>query len=433
MIANGNIKILKCIALGWMLLNTQLSHAQLDTAFVKRDLKFREYLSEVGKNNLSYAAQKFNVNIADAGIEMARIFPDVSLTLGGFNNGQQRLQTGYGFFLGANRTIELGGKRRARINLATSQLELSKAIVNDFFRNLRADAALSFIDALLQRQILQVKLDSYKSMNQLAGADQKRFDFGSIMKIDVTQAKVEAGTILNEVIQSAVDYKNTLHQLSIFVGKKSSDSLFSPLGNVRDLDRSLELKPLLDSALQNRADLMAATQAKKVTNDNLQLTKANRVMDLNIGLANGSISKITNIQEPTPSYNNLSFNVGIPLKFSNRYTGDIKTAEYQIHQSDLLYKNIELQIQIEVTKAHGQYLAAAQQVRQFDLGLLQEAKQVLDGKVYSYKRGQSSLLEVLNAQRTYNEVRLAYTFAIHNYAAALVNLERAAGIWDIDF
>jgi cobalt-zinc-cadmium efflux system outer membrane protein len=275
-------------------------------------------------------------------------------------------------------------------------------------------------------------LDSYKNVKQLADADQKRFELGSIMKIDATQAKVEAGTILNEVIQSTVDFKNALSQMFIFVSKRSPDTLYMPSGNVRNIERNFELQALIDFALENRSDLMVAVRNKQFSKNNLELTKANRVMDLDIGLANGSFSKITNIQEPTPSYNNLSFNIGIPLKFANRYVGDIKTAEYQILQSDLLYKNVELQIQVEVTQAFRQYLAAGQQVKQFDLGLLQEAKQVLDGKIYSYKRGQSSLLEVLNAQRTYNEVQLTYTHALHNYAAALVNLERTAGMWDID-
>jgi cobalt-zinc-cadmium efflux system outer membrane protein len=43
------------------------------------------------------------------------------------------------------------------------------------------------------------------------------------------------------------------------------------------------------------------------------------------------------------------------------------------------------------------------------------------------------LLEVLNAQRTYNEVQQRYYQTLYSYAAALVELEKAAGIWDINF
>lgn len=52
-------------------------------------------------------------------------------------------------------------------------------------------------------------------------------------------------------------------------------------------------------------------------------------------------------------------------------------------------------------------------------------------KIYSYNRGEVSLLEILNAQRTYDEVQAQYIETLFNYNAALVELERNCGIWDI--
>ena len=58
---------------------------------------------------------------------------------------------------------------------------------------------------------------------------------------------------------------------------------------------------------------------------------------------------------------------------------------------------------------------------------------VLDGMVYKYKRGETSILDVLVAQRTYNEVQQEYLETMKGYAASLVALESACGIWDICF
>jgi cobalt-zinc-cadmium efflux system outer membrane protein len=98
-----------------------------------------------------------------------------------------------------------------------------------------------------------------------------------------------------------------------------------------------------------------------------------------------------------------------------------------------LYQQAELQITVEVAQAYYQYLGARKQVQQFDLGLLAQSLKVLEGKVYSYRRGESSLLEVLNAQRNYNDTQLAYHNAVFQYSSSLVELERAIGIWDIEF
>ncbi len=56
----------------------------------------------------------------------------------------------------------------------------------------------------------------------------------------------------------------------------------------------------------------------------------------------------------------------------------------------------------------------------------------MDGKIYSYNRGEVSLLEVLDAQRTYDEVQAQYIETLFNYSSALVELERSAGFWDIE-
>ena len=73
------------------------------------------------------------------------------------------------------------------------------------------------------------------------------------------------------------------------------------------------------------------------------------------------------------------------------------------------------------------------QVDNFNNGLLENAENVRKGKIYSYQRGETSLLEVLNAQRTYNDIQTRYYETRYYQAAALIELEKAAGIWDIDF
>ena len=64
--------------------------------------------------------------------------------------------------------------------------------------------------------------------------------------------------------------------------------------------------------------------------------------------------------------------------------------------------------------------------------MLHAAQEVIDGKIYSYNRGEVSLLEVLDAQRTYDDVQAQYIETLFNYSAALVELEKSAGGWDVE-
>jgi len=417
-----------------LLLNiSTVSNAQIDTTFTRVKMNYPDFLSLVNKNNLGYAAEKFNVNIAEANVEASKVFPDPELAIGGHDNGQRRMQMGYGFSTELSWTLELGGKRKARINVAKSNNELTKALLEDYFRNLRADATLNYLTSLKQKEIFKVQLTSFTILKNIAVADSIRFKLGSITEIDARQSKLEANSMLNDVYQSEADWKTALLELGTLTGNQKADSLYLPIGDLTKFDRLFDLNELIVSAENNRADLLAALKNKNVSEDVLKLAKANRVLDLGLNMGVESASVVTNIVAPTPSSNTVSMGINIPLKFSNRYKGELKAAEYSVQQADVLYKQTELQIQTEVRKAWFNYLTTQKQVRQFNTGLLADAQRLLDGKIYSYKRGETTLLDVLNAQRTFNETQLNYYETLYNYAAALVELEKTAGIWDINF
>jgi outer membrane protein, heavy metal efflux system len=66
-------------------------------------------------------------------------------------------------------------------------------------------------------------------------------------------------------------------------------------------------------------------------------------------------------------------------------------------------------------------------------GVLADAERVAEATFYSYQRGSATQLEVLDAERTVNEVYLAYFDALSEHAKALVAVEQSAGLWDINF
>jgi cobalt-zinc-cadmium efflux system outer membrane protein len=404
---------------------------QIDTSFNKIELKLSDYLFLVGQNNLGYAAQKFNVNMSEADIETAKIFPDPQLNTGAFNNQNQTLKLGYGISGSLSKTFELGGKRKARVNLAQNELELSRALLEDYFRNLRADAATAYFLAIKQKFLYRVILDSYKAMKSLANADSIRFRAGAIMEIDARQSNLEANSLMNNLLQEEADWMNTLLQLGMILGKQQVDSFFLPIGSFENLERDFNLLSLITTAQNNRADLKAALQNKNISQRSLELAKANRRIDLDISAGATFNSVSQNDIAPTPAFTNTLLGLSIPLKLSNKYKGELKRAEFSIKQSDLQYSEVELQIRTEVMQAYLNYQAARKQVNLFKSGMLNEAKKVLDGKIYSYQRGETSLLEVLNAQRTYNDIQQNYYETLNNYASSLIQLERTSGIWDL--
>lgn len=423
---------LKYILSALLLLNLMQAYAQTSVPTEQSKLSIQQYLNLVGHGNIGYAAQKYDVNIAEAGIESARVFPDPGFSAGVFDNQQAKLKLGQGITFGLATTLELGGKRTARIELAKSETALNKTLLLDYLRNLKADAAIAYYDAILQQYLLQVQIYAFKTMKQIADADSVRYKLGAISQTDARQSKLEASNLQNGIYQNEADWKNACISMITYMGKKNPDTLITPTGNFEHLDRTLSLQVLIDQAQTTRADALAALNSKTVANRNLALVKANRVTDLgiNVGLQYNGVS--TNDEAPTPYHKTLNAGISFPLKFSNRYKGDLKAARFTIEQAGLKHEGVLQQIRTEVSQAYFNYIAAQKQVRQYQNGLLTEGKKILEAKMYSYKRGETSLLEVLNAQRTYNDTQEAFYQSQSNYAKSLIELERAAGIWDIE-
>ncbi|WP_312286226.1 TolC family protein [Chryseobacterium gleum] len=397
----------------------------------KELLSFGEYLNLVGSKNLGYASQKYNVSIAEAAIRTANMFPDPQLEMETTNNGvNQNMGYVYGASLGW--TLELGSKRKVRVNLARNQSELSKLQLQDFFRNLRADASLGYINALKSKALLEVQQDSYKNMQQLAKSDSIRYRLGTISLVTSKQSKLEAASLLNEVYQAESEEQQALTSLSVFLGdSKIMDREVT--GDLNAFNRDFSIDDLILQALNERADLLAARQNTEVTKSLISLEKANRVIDLGISAGAERHTEAINEIAPSPTVNAVKMGISIPLKFSNKRNAGVKIAEMASSQAEIEYKQTEQAIRAEVMQAYQQYVATQKQLRQFHNGMLAEAQIILEGIIYSYKRGESSILEVLNAQRTYNNVRKDYYQVLADNASALIELERKAGIWDIHF
>ena len=395
-------------------------------------ITFREYLNNVKNNNIHYLAEKYNVDMADAGIQAAKVFPDPELSLSATDNQQETLKMGYSFDATLDYTLELGGKRKARIRLAQSQKALADAQLEDFFQNLRADAVIQYSDALRQKQLLEISTSSYQQMKRLADADSIRFELGEITEVDAMQSKLEANSIWNDLEQNRADYKNALVELSLYQGDKNFTGIDSISGKLDYSKHEYNLQSLIITAQNNRADLQAALQSKEVSAKTLQLAHANRVIDLGLTVGATHNTIVKNEIAPAPAFTGVTAGISIPLKFSNYNKGEIKAAQYAVKQSEAVYDAVEMQISKEVMQAYHNYVSACLQVEQFRTKLLSDAETILKNKTYGYQRGETTLLDVLNARRTYNDIYRNYCETLYNSMVSLIELERACGIWDIE-
>jgi cobalt-zinc-cadmium efflux system outer membrane protein len=398
----------------------------------KRVLTFEEYLNNVRNSNVGYLAEKYSLDIAEANAKAAEVFPDPELSVSYANNQNWNLQMGYGLDAELSYTLELGGKRKARMRVAQSEKEMTDVLLEDYFRNLRADATLAYLAALKQKKLYDIQKASYLQMLSLARADSLRLRAGAIMEVDARQSKLEAASMLNGVFAGEGDRQEALMQLVLFQGNAGMELPDSIAGELQYLKRDFDLHALTEAAQRNRADLQAALKSAEMSRNSLRLAKANRTIDLGITLGGNYSSEVLNEIAPAPAFRGVMAGISIPLKFSNTNKGELRAAQLAVAQSEKQYEAMQQQISSEVAQACNRYTTACRQVEQFNTGMLEEAEQILKKKIYSYERGETDLLEILNARRTYYEVQVNYHETLYLCASALIELERACGIWDIE-
>lgn len=392
-----------------------------------KPISYSIYMQKVDSGNLEYAAQKLNVSIAQAQIVAAKVRNDPELGFSYFNNEQSKKKMGYGGSISLSQTFTFG-KRSAAIGLAKSESELSSALLGDYLRNLHADAAISFYEALKQKKLCEIKKNAYQTIYSLAQSDSIRFAKGKIMEIDAIQTKVEAGLSYNDLMQSETERDKSFTALSLYVGCKKAALLYQPESEMKLPYKQFRLADLIEQGKSLRADLVVATRNIDVANKALKVAQREKNSDLTVSLEVGHNAEVKNEIAPAPSYNSVTAGVSFPIPFSKMNKGSINAAKQRIQQANLEYEQAALQVQNEIMKAYYQYESASKQVAHFENGLLKQAGAVLKGKIYSYNRGDTSLLEVLNAQRTYNDVQSQYYEAIFGYDTALIELERSVGV-----
>jgi len=400
-------------------------------AYLNDSISLPEYLSAVRKGNLGYAAGKFDVDMAEAELKASKIFPDPEISVAYSNNEDRILQMGQSLEAGISYPVSLGNKRRAGIAVARSQYELSTLMLNAYFQNLRAGAAIKYFEALRYQKIYLLKTEIYRQLEKLARADSLRLVAGEATPLDAMQSSLEAKSQLAEVYQSNADMQNSYLELINQMGRKYSDTIIVPAGDFPDQNHEYDLNELIAGALENRSELLAAFKNREVSENYMNLIKAERAPEFNIEAGYSYNSIVRNEIAPAPEYNGLSAGISLPLKFSSLNRGNISAADMAVKQSLTLYEEIRLQITSEVIQAYNNFIARKKKAGHYNTGLIDDALKILEGRIYSYQHGESGLIEVLNAQRTYTELRINFLEALFGYTEALISLERSAGIWKI--
>lgn len=395
-----------------------------------QQLDYPSYLERVLSNNLDYQIAQLDLSVAQSELKSARKFNDMSLSAEYGNNSDWDIAMGQSLSLELSKSISLG-KRNARIDVAKNALLAAESTLEAFRMTLKAEATEAYLHALLNRDLMLIIKHSADQMIELYRSDSLRAARGEISELDALQSRLEATMALQEQRRAEAEYHNANIQLAQLMGVPTLqiDQLQGTLSKPTKL---YSISALTDSALARRQDLIAAQHQSNAAQCELTSIRRERSPDIDIALGANYNTQVRNEEAPAPQFVGYTAGISIPLPISNLNRGEVKAGQMRVQQAQIQADLQRQQVQVEILQAYNTYEAALMRANDFDSYLMDNAQQVLNGRLYAYQRGETTLLEVLNAQHTYNDILQAYATALYESMAAWVELNRAAAVWDFE-
>jgi cobalt-zinc-cadmium efflux system outer membrane protein len=373
-------------------------------------------------HNQSLRANRFNIDQSKANEVTAGLKPNPSLSLSFdalpiLQPQTIRLDTQI-YSAGLSYTVERGGKREKRVVVAKDNTQIAAQTVTDNERTLRFQVVQAFINVLLAKSVLLLAKDDLANFSQEVELNHARLVAGDLAEGDYLKLSIQKLQFEQDVsaaVLGLVQARVTLRQL---LGYQSVTDDFDVKGTLVHTKPSVTMADLEKKALESRPDLQAAHTGVALANDTVSLAFGNRARDWSWG---GDYS----FQSPSQAGLGLSFGIDLPIHDRNQ--GEIARSQATVRQSIETEASTKVGVQADVVNAYYGLQSNEEIVNLYESGYLKQASDSRDISTSAFQRGAATILDVLDAERSYRATQLAYRQALAAQMIAMEQVNEAAG------
>ena len=321
------------------------------------------------------------------------------------------------FDAGIGYLFERGRKRQHRLQAAKDQTAVVRSLVGDNERQLVFNVSQQFVDVLLAESTLEFAQQNLDSFQKTVDISKERFRAGDMSEGDFLKIKLQLLQFQSDVNAAKLSRLQSRAALRQLLGFETVPDDYDVQGTLDYQPVHADLNGLKNVAALNRPDLRAAQLAVTAAESQYALQKANGKMDIT-GTFNYS---------HTAGASSGSFFYSMPLPIFNRNQGEIARAQYAITQAQQQAGETTQQVSTDVVTAFANLQTNDQIIQLYQGGYVDTAKQSRDISEYAYRKGAASLLDYLDAERSYRANQLAYRQALASYMLALEQMRQAVG------
>ncbi len=343
-------------------------------------------------------------------------------------SGCSALALGLGLSDQAALSEVLSGKRGLRVDAARAALEAAHLSRDDAERTLRLALQQAMVDAALQRAQVDLARELLEFARQTEQLDQTRFRAGAISEAELARAQVAAQEAEQVVDVAEQADRAARAQVAFLLAVREPLPDFRVDPELLEQAARLTLAPgdagvLLDAATQARPDLRALERQQARARAALDLARRQRIPE--VTLSAQYAQEGTGGSAVTPP--TITFGASLPVPLFYQQQGEVQRAEADLRTQTVQRDKAAAQLASEVITAYGAFAASRKLVDRMRGGLLERAQRARDLTRIQYEKGAARLLELLDAQRAFAQVRAEYLQDLHDLWVNLFKLEAAVG------
>jgi cobalt-zinc-cadmium efflux system outer membrane protein len=364
-------------------------------------------------NNPDMAAAQWEIDIAQGGRQQAGLIPNPVASWDAEDTRRNSRTT----TVKLSQTLELGGKRGARIDVATRAQEAAALTLEQRRNGLRADVIDGYYGALRAQERLDLAQRSLALAERGLVVANGRVTAGKSSPVEATRAQVQLSEIRLEFNRAQMGLTDAYRRLAASTGAASTDfqAVATQAQAAPELPPTAQLLGRLEQTVELRLAELQIVQGEAA----LGLEKAQRIPDLDVSIGSqydASVRERVNV-----------VGVSMPIPLFNRNQGNVLAASRRADQARDLRNAAELRLRTETRQALHLWQTANTEVRSFNQQILPAAQSAVDSATRGFEMGKFNFLDVLDAQRTLIAARTQYLAATAQATEAWVRIERIYG------
>jgi cobalt-zinc-cadmium efflux system outer membrane protein len=309
-------------------------------------------------------------------------------------------------------------KRELRRDQAKESTAIAESSYLDQERGLVFNLRSAFVQVLQSKAFLENAQQNVDYWDRELGIFRVRFQAGDLAQIDLDRLELQRAQFESDYETAIVNFRTAKIELLMLLNDRTPIDRFDVSGPFDFAETLAPLEDFRNLALAARPDLRVAVQSVELARITHQLAVANGSTDptFTIDVARNP---------PIPVYFGVS--VSIPLRIFDRNQGEKARTQVDIGRNQRLRDAAEAQVFNDVDSAYYTLIQNVNLLKPYRAKYLALAASVRDRVAFAFKNGGASLLDYLDAEKSYRDTRLAYLNLIGSYLTAAAQMNMAAG------